>query len=163
MNDRNDSDKKERAGEGNGTQGNPTGKSSIARKLVRLLILILLVAVGIYYLFNYFQNQRRSDDFVRQIKILVVDSPTVADILGEPVQVIEPHQLTKGKDDFRLQFRLTGTNGEGTVVVVGRLNRVGSNYVELIRESLKLEFGDEVFDINPDAELIPDIEIDFGN
>jgi hypothetical protein len=153
---------------GNGNGGgiektNPTEPGAGLRKLVWWLVGLLALATLLYYLFNFFQASRRTGDFVRQVKILVVDSPTVGSILGEPVQVIEPHTLTTGKDDFQLQLRLKGQEGEGKVTVTGRLKTHPNKFVEYVRESMKLEFNGQQFDINPDAELLPDVEIDFGN
>lgn len=128
---------------------------------------IVLLTIVAYFGFQLFKDARQTSDFVGQIEIFAVESPTVIERLGEPVQVLGKSQVTSAGDMIELRFGVKGSEAEGEIIAVGKKMSVqtpdGKIKTEIIRESMQLVIDGQVIELNPDEELIPEIEIDFGD
>lgn len=140
-------------------------KSQTQRIGCGLVIVLLMLAA--YFGFQLFKDARQTRDFVGQIEIFAVDSPTVIQRLGEPVQVLGTSQVTSTGDTIELRFSVKGSEAEGVIIAVGKKTSIqtpdGKIKTEIIRESMQLIIDGQVIELNPDEELIPEIEIDFGD
>lgn len=145
-----------------GGMENPTGGIEKPKSKKKLWIfgglgcfgVIGICCIGIITLVMLFVV-RPMQEFQNENVTMATSSPEVEAILGSPVTAGTAVPENKGGGEFTFRAKLTGPDGEGTLVFDARL--IGTDWK---RESIHLEHDGEKTDLDP--ESIFDIDIDDG-
>lgn len=103
------------------------------------------------------------NDFTKQNLTLAKESAQLKETVGEPVEMGTPLQ-TKGDETGTMNIRtpVSGSKGNGTIVIKTRMESTENGMPRWTRQSMVLEFDGQEIELNPDAELVPDLDIDLG-
>lgn len=135
-----------------------------------LVLMFAICAVGTVLVTTKF-GQTQQADFIEETKLLLKSSPTVIELLGEPIEAdsqikMESSMGGMGSPDSIaeieppesfIEVTLKGSRKSGVVKIKGKF--VDGVY---IRGETTLEVDGELILLNLDEELIPEIEINLG-
>lgn len=122
--------------------------------------LLMAVAVGVIV---YQMGIKPLNDFTKQNLTMAKDSPKVQERIGTPITLGQPvHTPGAEPQTFSTRTPISGPDGNGTIVIESKMEPGANGMPGWNRTSMRLEIGDEAIELNPDAEQMPDLDIDLG-
>jgi len=150
------------------TKTSGDGRKPISSRLRGCGCLVVLFLIGAgsfaFYWLNYEIPLR---DFIKSELNLATSSEQLGEIVGKPFETGDSireilNTLPNSAPKIRVTIPIGGANGKGNLILLGekKLNEEGK--LKWIKESLLLDFDGKKTDLNPEEEMIPDLDIDFG-
>ncbi len=130
------------------------------------LLVLFLIGAGsfAFYWLNYEIPLR---DFIKSELNLATASEQLGEIVGKPFETgATNREMMEAAADsgpkIRVTIPISGANGKGNLILLGEKKPDADGKHKWIKESLLLDFDGKQTDLNPEEELIPDLDIDFG-
>jgi hypothetical protein len=152
------------------TDGRGNDGKNNRRRGCGFLALLILIAVGgfAFYWFNYEIPLR---NFVKGELNLATSSQQLGDLLGTPLitgtpirKMLEsaPDAAPNDPPKIEVTIPISGTGGKGKLILLGEKKPNADGKTKWIKESLILDFEGKQTDLNPEEEMIPELDIDLG-
>lgn len=130
------------------------------------LILMLVAAIAIYFVVQrsgVFQMFTEMQQITAETMALASSSEQVQEAVGSPVKLGQPRQGARTENSAELIFPVSGPDASGEITVTIRIGQDDNGKFFAERESMILNVDGQQIDLDPEKDLIPELDIDLGD